>query len=98
MNYRPVNGNLIVKDLAKKEKTAGGIYLPNSGEETAGIIRGEVLAISEVDMNGKKIQLYVSVGDKVFYSSLGGAILEEGSGEKIKLISPLEVLAVETKE
>ena len=49
-------------------------------------------------MNGKKIQLFVEVGDIVLYSSLGGANIEEDGDKKTRLISPLEVLAVETKE
>ena len=42
MNVRPLNDRVLVKRLAEEEKTAGGIYIPDSAKEKP--TRGKVIA------------------------------------------------------
>lgn len=41
---KPVSDNLIVKKLPKKEKTQGGLFIPDSAKEP--VIQVEVIAVS----------------------------------------------------
>jgi chaperonin GroES len=71
LNLTPVAGTknrVFVKPAAAEEKTAGGIIIPDTAKEKPQ--RGEVLAISEVDEDGKKPTL--KVGDVVYYGKYAG--------------------------
>jgi len=64
MKFRPINGRILVKPLEAKEKTSGGIYLPDTAKER--LHEGKVIAEAE-DATDE-----VAVGDQVIYKEYGG--------------------------
>jgi chaperonin GroES len=94
-DLKPINGQVLVVDDQKEEKTKSGIYIPdNTAPER--VITGMVLAVSkEKDKEGREIEPEIAEGDKVFYSFHAGA----GSGFKgeddklYRVIRQSEILA-----
>jgi len=64
MKLQPINGRILVKPLEAKDKTSGGIYLPDTAKEKRKV--GEVIVIAE-DATDE-----VAVGDHVIYKEFGG--------------------------
>ena len=69
MKLQPINGRIIVKPSRSKEKTAGGIYLPDTARDK--LQEGEVIAVA------KDATEEVAVGNHVIY--------KEFSGTKVKI-------------
>jgi chaperonin GroES len=59
---------VFVKPAPAEEKTSGGIIIPDTAKEKPQ--RGEVVAISDIDEDGKKP--VVKVGDVVLYGKYSG--------------------------
>ena len=57
MKIRPLHDRVIVKRLEGEEKTAGGLYIPDSAQEKP--VSGQVIAVGA----GKKRQARQSMGD-----------------------------------
>ncbi len=69
---KPLGDKIVVQVRESEEKTASGIYLPDSAKKKPQ--EGTVVAVGEgrtLD-NGEKNTLTVKVGDKVLYSKYGG--------------------------
>lgn len=90
----PLFGNVLIKPLEAEEKTAGGIYLPETAKEKPQI--GEVMAVGKGDWDDdgeKRIPLEVSVGQKVVYKKWGGNEVKVGS-EEWTLVDQKDILAI----
>lgn len=68
MQLRPIGDHLIVKPLAKEEKSASGIIIPDTVEKERAE-RGEVVAVGpgRTLENGTRSVMDVKVGDKVVF-------------------------------
>lgn len=88
MKIRPINAQIVVKPFQAKEKTASGIYLPETAKEK--LREGEVVAKAE-DATDE-----VVVGDHVIYKEYGGTEITIEDGEYI-LLSEDDLLAKYTK-
>lgn len=68
----PLGDRVVVQREEAEEKTAGGIYLPDSAKNKPQ--RGEVKAVGDGHTlkNGTKKALTVKVGDRVLFTSYGG--------------------------
>ncbi|MEM4257498.1 MAG: co-chaperone GroES [Candidatus Diapherotrites archaeon] len=89
MKVVPVGERVLVKVLEAEEKTAGGIYLPES--EKGKSHKGVVEAVG----NLKDVKL--DVGDVVFFESYAGSDLNV-EGKKYKLLNVKDVLAKVERE
>jgi chaperonin GroES len=78
---QPVNNRVIVKPK-KEEKTAGGIYLPETDEKST---EGTVIAVPETD------KCPVKAGDKVLYESYAGTEITV-NGEKLLILKIEDIL------
>lgn len=69
---KPLGDKVVIKALEAEEKTASGLYLPDTAKKKP--TEGEVIAVGEgrVLDNGNRNALTVKVGDKVIYSKYGG--------------------------
>lgn len=69
---QPLGDRVLVKPMAKEEKTKSGIYLPDTAKEKPQ--EGEVVAVGpgKFDEAGKRIPMDVKVGDTVIYAKYGG--------------------------
>ena len=69
---KPLGDKIVVQVTESEEKTASGIYLPDSAKKKPQ--EGKVIAVGEgrtLD-NGERNKLTVKVGDRVLYSKYGG--------------------------
>lgn len=94
-NYEPIGGTIVVVDMKAKERTAGGIYIPDSAQKQEEVICGMVYATSMEQKNGELIEPEVVVGDKVLYSNFSGAgKAVEDDGFMVRFVKPSELIAV----
>ena len=76
MKLRPLDDGVVIKQLEAKEKTAGGILLPDTAKEKPQI--GKVIATGPGKLldNGKRSQMSVKKNDKVIYAKYIGNEVE----------------------
>lgn len=69
---KPLGDKVVVELIEVDDKTAGGIYLPDSAKKKP--TEGKVIAVGtgRVLDNGERNTLTVKVGDKVLFSKYGG--------------------------
>ena len=84
MLLQPTNGRILVKPFEAKERTSGGIYLPDSAREK--LREGEVIAVAE-DATDE-----VAAGDRVIYNKFGGTEIKT-EGEDYILLTEDDLLA-----
>lgn len=90
---KPLSDRVFVKVSASEEKTAGGLYLPDTAKEKPQV--GEVVALGSGKRNddGSRQELEIKVGDKVLYSKYAGTDIKLGTEEYV-LLSEKDILAV----
>ncbi|HLO97082.1 MAG TPA: co-chaperone GroES [Fimbriimonas sp.] len=71
-NLKPLGDKVVVEVRDAEEKTASGIFLPDSAKKKPQ--EGTVIATGSGRMldNGERNKLTVKVGDKVLFSKYGG--------------------------
>lgn len=69
---RPLGDKVVVQLVEQEEKTAGGIYLPDSAKKKPQ--EGKVVAVGNGRIldDGSRNSLTVKVGDRVLFSKYGG--------------------------
>ena len=84
---------LVVKPLEEEEVTPSGIVLPETAKEKPQ--KGEVLAVGPGarDDDGKRIEMDVSVGDKVLFAKYGGTEIKMDT-EKLLILRESDILAI----
>ncbi|AAS96453.1 co-chaperone GroES [Nitratidesulfovibrio vulgaris] len=72
MNLKPLNDRVLVKRLESEEKTAGGLYIPDTAKEKPS--RGEVVAAGpgKTADDGKLVAMTVKAGDMVLFNKYAG--------------------------
>ncbi len=71
-SLKPLGDKVVVKPIEAEEKTASGLYLPDTAKKKP--TEGEVIAIGNGRIldNGARNNLNVKVGDRVLFSKYGG--------------------------
>ncbi len=90
---KPLGDRVFVKVSASEEKTAGGLYLPDTAKEKPQV--GEVVSLGPGKRNddGSRQELEIKVGDQVLYSKYAGTDIKLGTEEYV-LLSEKDILAV----
>jgi chaperonin GroES len=73
LNFKPNTDRVVVEAAAAEEKTASGIYIPDTAKEKPQ--QGIVVAVGPgkyAEQTGNLIPLSIKVGDQVLYSKYGG--------------------------
>lgn len=93
VNVTPLNDRILVKRVEEDEKTAGGIFIPDSAKEKPQ--KGEIVAAGKgrTTEDGKKIPLEVKVGDKVLFGKYSGTELKL-DGEEYLMMREEDVLGI----
>jgi chaperonin GroES len=93
MNLTPLHDRLIVRPAAAEEKTAGGLYVPDTAKEKPQ--KGEVLAVGtgKYDEAGKLVPMAVKVGDTVLYGKYSGTEIAV-DGEDVLIMRESDVFAI----
>ena len=85
MNIKPIGDRILVKVEEGDEKTAGGIYIPDTAQEKTQ--NGVVSAIGDDE------EIKVKVGDKIIYDKYAGTSVKVGDEEQL-ILKAADVLAI----
>src|SRR5262245_54986673 len=90
---RPLHNVLIVQPITSEEKTAGGLFIPDSAKEKP--TEGKVIAAGpgKRDDKGNLIAMDVKKGDRILFSKYSGNEVTL-DGEETLIINEDDVLAV----
>jgi chaperonin GroES len=90
---KPLGDRVLIKISNQDEKTAGGIFLPDTAKEKPQV--GEVVAVGPGKRNddGNLVPLEIAVGNKVLYSKYAGTEVKLGTEDYV-LLSERDVLAI----
>ncbi len=93
MNLKPLNDRVLVKRLEMEEKTAGGIYIPDSAKEKP--MKGEIVAVGpgKLDDDGKRVKMTVKKGDMVLFAKYAGSEIKI-DGEDNLVMREEDILAI----
>ncbi len=92
MTLKPLSDRVVIKMVEAEETTASGIILAGSAKEKPQV--AEVLAVGPGGMvDGKQVEMQVSVGDKVITSKYSGTEVKI-DGEELIIVRQGDILAV----
>ena len=93
MAVKPLEDRILVRPLEAEDKTASGIYLPESAKEKP--MQGTVVAMGPGRLldSGERVEPTVSTGDTVVYSKYAGTEVEI-KNESHLIIRESELLGV----
>ncbi len=96
MNIKPLGERIVVKRLEAKEKTKGGVFLPDTAKEKPQ--EGKVVAVGEGKLldSGDRAKPQLKKGNRVIFSSYAGTEVTV-EGEELLIMSEEDVLAVVKK-
>src|SRR5437867_575026 len=93
MKIRPLHDRILVKRLAEQERTAGGLYIPDTAKEKP--IEAQVVAVGSGKRNddGSIRKIEVKPGDKVLFAKYSGSEVKI-DGEEHLILREEDLLAV----
>jgi chaperonin GroES len=93
MKIKPLYDRILVKRLEEQEKTAGGLYIPDSAKEKP--LEALVVAVGagKVQEDGSLRKLEVKPGDKILFSKYSGSDIKIDGTEHL-ILREDDVLAV----
>lgn len=93
MNVKPLNDRVLVKRTESEEKSAGGIFIPDSAKEKQQ--EGEVIAVGpgKLNDNGQRQELQVKAGDRVLFGKYSGNDVTVNAQEHV-LLREDEIFAI----
>ena len=93
MNLQPLEDRIVVRPAEAEETTISGLVIPDTAKEKPQ--QGEVMAVGPgrtLD-SGDKVQLDVSVGDKIIFAKYSGTEFKLESDELL-ILNERDILAV----
>lgn len=96
MNLKPLADRVVIEHVEQSEKTAGGVFLPDTAKEKPqeGVVRA--VGTGRVTDKGDTIPMSVKVGDRVIYSKYSGSEVKV-EGKDYLIVSEKDVLAIVDK-
>lgn len=93
MRLRPLQDRIVVKRVPEPERTAGGLYIPDTAKEKP--VEGEVIEVGtgKVIEGGKLRPLDVKKGDRILFGKYSGTEVKL-EGEAVLILREDEVLGV----
>ena len=93
LNLKPLADRLVVEPTEQEEITASGIYVPETAKEKPQ--EGKVVAVGpgRKDDDGDRIDMDVSLGDKVLYAKYAGTEVKL-EGNKYLILKESDILAI----
>jgi chaperonin GroES len=93
MKIRPLHDRVLIKRLEEEDKTAGGLFIPDTAKEKP--IQGKVISVGagKRDKDGKLSALEVKAGDKVLFSKYSGTEVKIDGDEHL-IMREEDLLAV----
>lgn len=96
VTLKPLGERVVVKRVAQEEKTASGLFLPDTAQEKP--MKGEVVAVGpgKVLDSGEKTKMEVEVGQTVLFGKYSGTDVKI-DGEEFTILEQREILGVFNK-
>ena len=93
MKIKPLYDRILVKRHEEQEKTAGGLYIPDTAKEKP--LEALVVAVGngKVQEDGSLRKLEVKAGDKILFSKYSGSDIKIDGAEHL-ILREDDVLAV----
>ncbi len=93
VGVRPLHDRILVRRTAEEEKTAGGLYIPDTAKEKPQ--KGEIVAAGKgrVTEDGRVLPLEVKVGDRVLFGKYAGTELKL-NGEEFLMMREEDILGI----
>ena len=93
MQIKPLADRVVVKPLEDTEQMKGGLYIPDTAKEKPQ--QGEVVAVGpgRVSDEGKRIDVELTVGDRIIYGKYSGTEVTVDDDE-VLILRESDVLAV----
>jgi chaperonin GroES len=93
MKFRPLRDNVLIKRVAAADKTASGLYIPDSAKDKPQ--EAEVMAVGpgRTNKDGDSIAMCVNVGDIVLFGKYSGNEVTL-DGEDYLILRESDILAV----
>lgn len=90
---KPLGDRVVIEPLEQEEKTAGGIYLPDTTKEKPQ--RGKVMSVGNgrVLENGQKVPVEVKEGQIVLYGKYSGTEVKL-DGKEYLVVRESDILAI----
>jgi chaperonin GroES len=94
MKLKPLGDRVVVEREEAKDKTAGGIVLPDTAKDKPQ--KGKVIAVGDgrITKDGKRRPLQVKVGDHVLFTSYAGEEVPFDRDKRTLLMREDDILAV----
>ena len=93
MNLKPLGDKIIVEVLGAKDKTRGGIILPDSAKEKPQEAKVVSTGSGKILPNGKVVPPEVKTGDTILFGKYSGNEVKLG-GKEYLIINQDDILAV----
>jgi len=93
MELRPLDDRIVIKPSQAQDKTAGGIFLPDTAKEKPQVGKVVWVGPGKVQDNGKRTPVSVKKDDEVVYGKYMGNEIEI-AGQKYVIIRESDLLGV----
>lgn len=87
---RPLGNHVWVELIEKKEKTQGGIYIPDTAQEKTQIAKVLAAGPGKYNAQGVVVPVQVKVGDTVFFGKFAGV----AAGDKYMVLKEDDILGI----
>ena len=96
MKFKPLRDRVFVKYTSEEEKTAGGLYIPDTAKEKPQ--KGVVIEVGpgRITDDGKRQPLEVKVGDTILFDKYSGSKIKIDEEEYL-IIREEDILGIITK-
>jgi chaperonin GroES len=93
VDVKPLADRVVVKPLEEAEQMRGGLYIPDTAKEKPS--QGEIVAVGpgKVSDDGTRLEMDVSIGDRVLYGKYSGTDVTL-EGEEYLILRESDILAI----
>ncbi len=93
ISFKPLGDRIVIEVIKKEEKTAGGIYLPDSAKEKP--MEGTVVAVGKGarDSQGNLIPMELKAQDKIVFGKWAGTEVKI-DGKEYLIMKESDVMGV----
>ena len=93
LEVKPLADRVVVQPLDESEQMRGGLYIPDTAKEKPS--QGEIVAVGpgKISDEGARLEMDVSVGDKVLYGKYSGTDVTL-DGEEYLILWESDILAI----
>ena len=93
MKIRPLYDRILIKRVDEEEKTAGGLFIPDSAKEKPQQALVVAVGSGRVQEDGSVRKLEVKKGDKILFSKYSGSEIKIDGDEHL-ILKEEDILAI----